>query len=89
MFRWFGVACCRRRCCSCKILPEMRFPLRADNSDLNLSIGKERFSAEPFSQLGFGLMWAGARATYGVLKGKVCYETKVRAVKPSRGKLGE
>ncbi|EEC00990.1 E1b-55kD-associated protein, putative, partial [Ixodes scapularis] len=48
-----------------------------DNSDLNLSIGKERFSAEPFSQLGFGLMWAGARATYGVLKGKVCYETKI------------
>ncbi|KAM7299482.1 heterogeneous nuclear ribonucleoprotein U-like protein 1 [Ixodes scapularis] len=47
------------------------------NSDLNLSIGKERFSAEPFSQLGFGLMWAGARATYGVLKGKVCYETKI------------
>ncbi|CAN7995447.1 unnamed protein product, partial [Ixodes hexagonus] len=47
------------------------------NSDLNLSIGKDRFSAEPFSQLGFALMWAGARATYGVLKGKVCFETKI------------
>ncbi|CAN7995448.1 unnamed protein product, partial [Ixodes hexagonus] len=50
---------------------------RQDNSDLNLSIGKDRFSAEPFSQLGFALMWAGARATYGVLKGKVCFETKI------------
>ncbi len=29
------------------------------------------------STRGFGLMWAGAKATYGVTKGKVCYEVAV------------
>lgn len=47
------------------------------NSDLNLTIDKGRFSAVPLSQHGFGLMWAGARSTYGFLKGKVCFEVKI------------
>ncbi|XP_050048509.1 heterogeneous nuclear ribonucleoprotein U-like protein 1 isoform X2 [Dermacentor andersoni] len=47
------------------------------NSDLNLSIDKSRYEAESLSQHGFGLMWAGARASYGVNKGKICFETKI------------
>ncbi|XP_064490069.1 heterogeneous nuclear ribonucleoprotein U-like protein 1 [Ornithodoros turicata] len=47
------------------------------NSDLNLLIEKTRFSAEPMSQHGFGLMWAGVRGSYGFLKGKVCFEVKI------------
>ncbi|XP_077531470.1 heterogeneous nuclear ribonucleoprotein U-like protein 1 isoform X3 [Haemaphysalis longicornis] len=47
------------------------------NSDLNLCIDESRYAAESMTQHGFGLMWAGARATFGVCKGKICFETKV------------
>ncbi|KAL1433658.1 hypothetical protein MTO96_012481 [Rhipicephalus appendiculatus] len=47
------------------------------NSDLNLCIDSSRYEAESMSQHGFGLMWAGARASYGVNKGKICFETKI------------
>ena len=29
------------------------------------------------SEGGFGLMWAGARATYGATQGKVCFEVSI------------
>lgn len=48
------------------------------NSDLNLVISKTDFtSASPLTDGGFAYMWAGVRATYGFLPGKVCYEVKV------------
>ncbi|XP_077493656.1 heterogeneous nuclear ribonucleoprotein U-like protein 1 isoform X3 [Amblyomma americanum] len=47
------------------------------NSDLNLCIEENRYEAESLSQHGFGLMWAGARATFGANKGKICFETKI------------
>lgn len=47
------------------------------NSDLNLCIDESRYAAESMTQHGFGLMWAGARATFGVCKGKICFETKI------------
>lgn len=47
------------------------------DSDLNLVIDKENFvTATPMHQQGFGYIWAGARASYGFSKGKVCYEVK-------------
>ncbi|XP_034244249.1 heterogeneous nuclear ribonucleoprotein U-like protein 1 isoform X2 [Thrips palmi] len=47
------------------------------DSDLNLVIEKDNFlSATPMHQQGFGYIWAGARASYGFSKGKVCYEVK-------------
>lgn len=49
----------------------------SDNSDLNLKIGNNRMQAEPLSQEGFALMWAGVRATFGVNKGRVAFEVKV------------
>lgn len=47
------------------------------NSDLNLIIDESRYAAESMTQHGFGLMWAGARSTFGVCKGKICFETKI------------
>ena len=39
------------------------------NSDLNLKINKEDMvTAEPFHKDGWGLVWAGARATHGFTK---------------------
>ncbi|KAK3925467.1 Heterogeneous nuclear ribonucleoprotein U-like protein 1 [Frankliniella fusca] len=47
------------------------------DSDLNLIIDKGNFlAATPMHQQGFGYVWAGARASFGFTKGKVCYETK-------------
>ena len=44
-------------------------------SDLNLELEQVQFcSAKAMSQKGFGYMWAGARATYGATRGRVCYE---------------
>ena len=49
----------------------------SDNSDLNLKIEKDGMKAEPLNYEGFAMMWAGARGTYGVNKGKVAFEVKV------------
>ena len=34
-------------------------------------------SAKVISEKGFGYMWAGARATYGAINGKICFEVVV------------
>ncbi|XP_050592147.1 heterogeneous nuclear ribonucleoprotein U-like protein 2 isoform X1 [Bombus affinis] len=48
------------------------------DSDLNLVIDKDGyFTATPMHNDGFSHMWAGARASYGFLCGKVYYETKI------------
>ena len=48
------------------------------NSDLTLEIDPEDcYSARAMSNQGFGYLWSGVRATYGVTKGKVCYEVKI------------
>ncbi|XP_033330942.2 uncharacterized protein LOC117222977 [Megalopta genalis] len=48
------------------------------DSDLNLVIDKEGFfMATPMHNDGFLHMWAGARASYGFLHGKVYYEAKI------------
>lgn len=48
------------------------------DSDLHLQIDKESFlSAKPLNDGCFGFIWAGARATYGINSGKVCFEVKI------------
>ena len=55
--------------------------LIVDNSDLNLSITETDFcSVTAMSREGFGYMWAGARATHGATRGRVCYEVTSRNI---------
>jgi len=48
-----------------------------DNSDLNLRVDEAGVKGTPITAEGFAFMWAGVRGSYGVSKGKVCYEVKV------------
>ena len=42
---------------------------------MNIELETDQFcSAKVKSEKGFGYMWAGTKATYGVTNGKVCYE---------------
>ena len=56
----------------------------SDNSDLNLKIVPTDFcSAVAISSRGFGYMWAGARATQGATKGRVCFEVRIDNNQPT------
>lgn len=48
-----------------------------DNCDLNLRVRDDGLKAHPLTVEGFGFMWSGARAMFGVKSGKVAYEVKV------------
>ncbi|XP_029206467.2 heterogeneous nuclear ribonucleoprotein U-like protein 1 isoform X2 [Acropora millepora] len=47
------------------------------NCDLHLKVAPDGLSGKPLADEGFSYLLAGARATWGTTKGKVCFECKV------------
>ncbi|KAM9220258.1 heterogeneous nuclear ribonucleoprotein U-like protein 2 isoform 1-T1 [Dugong dugon] len=46
-------------------------------SDLHFQVSKDRYGGQPLFSEKFPTLWSGARSTYGVTRGKVCFEAKV------------
>ncbi|KAI2664321.1 Heterogeneous nuclear ribonucleoprotein U-like protein 1 [Labeo rohita] len=54
-------------------------PAEEEEEDIDdkLVVARDRYSGYPLTIEGFAYLWAGARATYGVNKGRVCFEMKI------------
>lgn len=59
----------------------------SDNCDLHLKVAPDGLSGKPLEDEGFSYLLAGVRATWGVTKGKVCFECKVGVLQIQKDRI--